>query len=156
VSAFLLAYCFSHSYFAQFDRLRTIADDDSQVSGRPLMWTAAVSLFIDHPFLGVGYGNYRFLYADFTFISNAVVGMLVAHSIYFQLLAETGLAGFLVFFILLGLFVVRAWKSMRGQDPLPRIVAFVVLGVITSTLIHGLVDYLFGPVHCLERYSGSY
>jgi hypothetical protein len=34
-------------------------------------------------------------------------------------------------------------KSMRGQDPLSRIIAFGVCGAITATLIHGMADYLF-------------
>ncbi len=123
----------------QFERLQDI-DDGS----RTLMWAAAVSLFIDHPFLGVGYGNYRFLYADFAFIPGAVPGLLDAHNIYLQLLAETGVVGFLSFLVLMGLFISLALKSMRRHDPIPRIVAFGVLGAITGTLIHGMVDYLFG------------
>jgi putative inorganic carbon (HCO3(-)) transporter len=127
----------------QFERLRGVLDDPDAIS-RVYVWGAAASLFRDHPFLGVGYGNYRFLYADFAFVPNAVVGSVDAHNIYLQLLAETGVVGFLSFFILLWFFISPALKSIRGQDPLSRIVAFGVLGAITGTLIHGLVDYLFG------------
>jgi putative inorganic carbon (HCO3(-)) transporter len=123
----------------QFERLQDI-DDGS----RTLLWAAAASLFHDHPLLGVGYGNYRFLYADSTFIPGAVVGRLDAHNIYLQLLAETGVVGFLSFLVLVGLFISLALKSVRGRDSVSCIVAFGVLGAITGTLIHGMVDYLFG------------
>jgi O-antigen ligase len=119
----------------QFQRLQSF--DDPDASSRLLVWAAAAALFFGHPIIGVGYGNYRFLYAG------AVPGPLDAHNIYLQLLAETGLVGFLSFFILLWLFISLARKSIRGQDPLSRIVAFGVFGAITGTLIHGMVDFLF-------------
>src|SRR5260221_114141 len=115
--------------------------DDVTEVGRLAVWQAAATLFFGHPFLGVGYGNYRFLYADF--IRGAEPGRLDAHNLYLQLLAETGVVGFLTFTILLGVFLVVSLKSIREQDPLSRIIAFGVCGAISATLIHGMVDYLF-------------
>ena len=121
----------------RFERLQ-----DTDDGSRMLIWAAAGALFLDHPLLGVGYGNFRFLSPEL--VPGAVVGYLDAHNIYLQLLAATGVAGFLSFFIILGLFISLALKSIRAQDAVSRIVAFGVLGAITSTLIHGTVDYLFG------------
>jgi O-antigen ligase len=119
-----------------FDRLENVDD-----FARLAVWQAAVTMFMDHPLLGVGYGNYRFLYADF--VPGAVPGRLDAHNIYFQLLAETGLVGFLSFFALLGVFYALALKAIRKDDPFTRIIAFGVCGAISTTLMHGVVDYLF-------------
>lgn len=130
------------SLINHFDRLQGILDDPDATS-RVYVWAAATMLFFAHPLLGVGYGNYRFLYADFTFVPNAIPGHLDAHNIYLQLLAETGLVGFLSFFILAGLFISLALKSIREQDTVSRIVAFGVLGATAGTLIHGMVDFLF-------------
>ena len=127
---------------SRLDRLQGVLDDPEATS-RVYLWVAAASLFHDHPFLGVGYGNYRFLYANFAFLPDVIEGRLDAHNIYLQLLAETGVVGCLSFLIVLGLFISLALKSIRGQDPVLRIVAFAVLGVIISTLIHGMVDFLF-------------
>jgi putative inorganic carbon (HCO3(-)) transporter len=122
-----------------FERLQGV-NDFTEVT-RLLTWQAAATLFLDHPFLGVGYGNFRFLSSDL--VPGAVPGTLDAHNLYLQLLAETGIVGFLTFAVLLGAFFVLSLKSMRVQDPLSRIVAFGVCGAIAATLIHGIVDYLF-------------
>ena len=126
----------------QLARLQGVLEDPEATS-RIYLWAAAASLFFDHPFLGVGYGNYRFLYTDFSFLPGAVPGRLDAHNIYLQLLAETGVTGFLSFLTILGLFIFLAMKSIQARDPLSRIVAFGVLGAIIGTSIHGMVDFLF-------------
>ncbi len=122
-----------------FERLQGV-DDFTEVT-RLLTWQAAATLFLGHPALGVGYGNFRFLSGDL--VPGAVPGTLDAHNLYLQLLAETGVVGFLGFTIFLGAFFVLSLKSMREQDPLSRVIAFGVCGAITATLIHGMVDYLF-------------
>ncbi len=122
-----------------FERLQGV--DDVTEFGRLAVWQAAATLFFGHPVLGVGYGNYRFLYADI--VPGAEPGTLDAHNLYLQLLAETGVVGFLTFTVILGAFLVVSLKSIRQQDPLSRIIAFGVCGAISATLIHGMVDYLF-------------
>jgi O-antigen ligase len=59
-----------------------------------------------------------------------------------QLLAETGLVGFVAFFYL----VVRSWRQAWSQwrssvDFLDLALAFGVLGGILSVLVHGFVDF---------------
>jgi putative inorganic carbon (HCO3(-)) transporter len=122
---------------SHFERLQGGVDD----LGRLDLWQTAATLFLDHPLLGVGYGNYRSLFSDF--VPGAVPGTVDAHNLYLQLLAETGLVGFLSFMALLGGFLLLSLKSIREQDPLSRIIAFGVCGAIAATLIHGMVDYLF-------------
>lgn len=122
-----------------FERLQGV--DDATELSRLAVWQAAVRIFLGHPLLGVGYGNYRFLYADF--VPGAVPGKLDAHNLYLELLAETGIVGFLVFIVLVSAFFFVSLKSTRKQDSLSRIVAFGVCGAIVATLIHGMVDYIF-------------
>jgi putative inorganic carbon (HCO3(-)) transporter len=122
-----------------FDRLQGV--DDYTEFGRLAAWQAAVSMFLEHPLLGVGYGNYKFLSADL--VPGALPGTLEAHNLYLELLAETGLVGFLSIGALLGAFFFLSLKAVHKQDPLSRIIAFGVCGAIITTLIHGTVDYLF-------------
>jgi O-antigen ligase len=127
----------------QFGRLQGVLDDP-EASSRIYLWAAATSLFTGNPILGIGYGNYRFLFADFAFVPNAVEGSVDAHNIFLQLLSETGIIGFVSFLLLLGSFILLAHKSMRDEAAISRIIAFGVMGAIAGTLIHGMVDYLFG------------
>jgi O-antigen ligase len=122
-----------------FERLQGL--DDPEATSRVYVWAVAAKFFLEHPLLGVGYGDFRFLSPEF--VPGAVVGTLDAHNLYLQLLAETGVVGFLCFFVLLVFLISLALKSIGRQDRLSRIVAFGVLGAIAGTLIHGMVDFLF-------------
>ena len=71
-------------------------------------------------------------------------GVFAVHNLYLQLLAETGLVGFVAFFYL----VVQSWRQARSQwrssvDFLDLALAFGVLGALLSVLVHGFVDFLF-------------
>lgn len=91
---------------------------------------------------GVGWGNFLQLYgADLPFL---LPGMLTAHELYLQLLAETGLIGFAAFFY----FLLQTWRQACRQfrffsDSLDRVSAFGALGAIISVLGHGFVDFFF-------------
>ena len=116
-------------------------------------------MFLEHPILGVGYGNYRGLFGYLS--PQPVLSKVDAHNLYLQLLAETGLLGFCGFAVLLWASFCLSLKSFRTQDPLFRIVAFGVCGAIIATLIHGTVDYLlnaspqFGALFWLVLGLGS-
>src|SRR6266478_3639304 len=72
-------------------------DEETQLS-RIALWEAARLTFLEHPILGTGYGNYRMYNADIT------GGLLDAHNLYLQYLAEIGIIGSLTFIALMGAF----------------------------------------------------
>ena len=119
--------------------LREVDEYDQQ--SRLAVWAAAGMMFLGHPVLGVGYGNYRSLYGDY--IPGARPDELDAHNLYLQFLAETGIIGFLVFSILVIAFAGMALKLARQSDPLYRLIGVGMGGALAATLIHGMVDYLF-------------
>jgi O-antigen ligase len=98
-------------------------------------------MFLSHPVLGVGYGNYRALYHDY--IPGTRPNELDAHNLYLQFLSETGLIGFLVFCFLVGAFTRMAFKLAGQADPYYRIMGIGFGGALAATLIHGLADYIF-------------
>jgi len=108
---------------------------------RLALWGAAGAMFLGHPVLGVGYGNYRSLYQNY--IPSAQPNELDAHNIYLQFLAETGVIGFLIFCILIVAFARMAVKLARSPDPYYRLVGIGVGGGLAGTLIHGMTDYIF-------------
>ena len=96
--------------------------------------------------MGVGWGNFVLLYGSDLSSFSALIppGVFEVHNIYLQLLAETGLVGFVAFFYL----VVQSWRQARRQlrsslDFLDAALAFGVLGALLSVLVHGFVDFLF-------------
>ncbi|HEY6270585.1 MAG TPA: O-antigen ligase family protein [Terriglobales bacterium] len=115
--------------------------DDFTQTTRLALWTAAGMMFLGHPVLGVGFGDYRSLYNDY--LPGVRPNELDAHNLYLQLLAETGVVGFLIFCLLMVAFARLAIKSARQPDPLYRLVGIGVGGALAATLIHGMVDYIF-------------
>ncbi len=113
---------------------------------RLLLWSTAWGYFVHSPMTGVGWGNFVGLYGpDLSSVSDLVpAGVFEVHNIYLQLLAETGLIGFLAFFYLF----LQSWRLARSQlgssvDFLNVAMAFGVLGALLSVLVHGFVDFLF-------------
>ena len=121
------------------ERLQGV-DDFTQLS-RFALWGAAVLMFRSNMLIGAGYGNFRYLYNDY--IPAIPGGQLDAHNLYLQLLAETGLIGFLAFFLMLNGFFRRGYVLARVNDPVYQMVGIGVCGAIIAFLIHGLADFLF-------------
>jgi O-antigen ligase len=115
--------------------------DDFTQESRLALWGAAGMMFLGHPILGVGFGNYRSLYGDY--IPGARPDDLDAHNLYLEFLSETGLIGFCVFLVLMFAFARMAWKLAGRSDPFERIVGIGMGGALAATLIHGVVDYIF-------------
>jgi putative inorganic carbon (hco3(-)) transporter len=115
--------------------------DDLTQASRLALWGAAGAMFVSHPVLGVGYGNYRLLYNDY--LGSNGPDALDSHNLYLQFLADVGIVGFLVFCVLMGAFSRMALKLARQPDPFLRILGIGMGGALATTLIHGVVDYLF-------------
>jgi putative inorganic carbon (hco3(-)) transporter len=115
--------------------------DDFTQTTRLALWGTAGMMFLGHPILGVGYGDYRALYNDY--LPGVRANELDAHNLYLQFLAEMGIVGFLVFAALMVAFARTAIKLARQSDSTYRLVGVGVGGALAATLIHGMVDYIF-------------
>jgi O-antigen ligase len=81
----------------------TLNTEEGTAQGRRFLWTTAVNMWKANPILGVGGGNFPYLAGRYQ--PNTFVGAdykerdwsgTVAHSVYFQVLAEHGTAGILI------------------------------------------------------------
>ncbi|HET9251879.1 MAG TPA: O-antigen ligase family protein [Candidatus Eisenbacteria bacterium] len=86
---------------------------------------AAWSVFVDHPVVGVGPGQYAPVYSA-EYMSDPDIAYKVidrprrAHNLYFELAAETGILGITTFLALVGWIQVklwRAWRRLRDERP---------------------------------------
>lgn len=138
VALVLAVYMLAPGLLHYADRLQEI-DQETQFS-RLALWGAAVSMFLSSPLLGIGYGNYRVLYGRYLDVPG---GRVDSHNLYLQLLAETGVIGFLAFLVIVGCFIRIGIRLVRNADPVYRALGIGITGAMTSLLVHGLVDYLF-------------
>ena len=75
-------------------------------------WIAGLHMFIDHPVLGVGIGNYPDAYPKY-FITIFTNSLGHAHNYYINIAAETGLIGLIVFLLFLLAVFVAGGHSLR-------------------------------------------
>lgn len=123
---------------ARSDRLQSV--DEFTLESRVALWGAAGVIFLNHPVLGAGFGEYRFAFQQYV---PGIEDQLDAHNLYLQTLAETGMVGFVVFFVTMGLFLRRSYGLLKSADPMWRMVGLGVCAALAATLVHGMVDYIF-------------
>jgi O-antigen ligase len=106
---------------------------------RVFLWQAALSLFRQHPILGVGPDNFRHLYG-------AELGLegwderVQANNMYLEILADLGVLGVLALAWLLVVPLARAVRRVRrlpGPDSVLLVGVCLALGAF---LLHGLLD----------------
>ncbi len=114
--------------------------------GRFPIWANTLSIFRDHPFLGVGKGNFQFVYPLYNRrvlkdnIFNDKTRVSEAHNDYAQLLAEVGLLGTIAFFWVLAALARIYWVAIkRGYDPPLLAVGFA----LTAILVEAFWDFPF-------------
>ncbi len=105
-------------------------------------WTAAWRMFVDHPWLGVGIGNYGVAYAQYM-VPPWTDALGHAHNYYLNVAAEAGLTGLAAYLILWVAAIWQALKALRRTSGFARGVALGVLGVLVQLSTHNFVDNLW-------------
>ena len=140
--ALVLMVCLAAAVVAGllFQRLGEI--DDFTTVSRLAIWGGAFTVFTQSPLLGAGFGNLRGLMGGLLNLPDGWTGD--AHNLFLQLLAETGVTGFLIFSALIILVLRFAFSEIRRpQNDFSRTTALAVFAAICGVLVHGTVDYLF-------------
>jgi O-antigen ligase len=120
VGFFFTAHCLSHS--AAYRERVVRADENSpgvlDTGARLQMWGAAVDMWRDHPWWGVGPGHYDFRFREYR-PEGFQQRPLHAHNDYVELLADWGLAGGVIVLVGVGIFLVglkQSWPHVRRQE----------------------------------------
>jgi O-antigen ligase/cytochrome c-type biogenesis protein CcmH/NrfG len=95
---------------------------------RVLLYQSAFQMFLDHPFLGVGFENFavaypRYQQAEWFAIAGMNTTNTSAHDWILHVAATTGIVGLLANFALLAAFAIHAWLRARDADAAGVIVA---------------------------------
>jgi O-antigen ligase len=112
-------------------------------TGRTTIWTVATRMWMDHPFTGVGVGNFmanspRYIErpGQLTYIEFIVTDQKVVHNMFLELLAETGIVGALLYFATAGACLRAAWKAARlferrGRSDMAAIAYGVLIAAVS-------------------------
>ncbi len=118
-----------------------INDANFAVLERMAHWQAALNMWRDNFWLGVGFGCYEPAYADYALI-NWSIALGHAHNYYLNLLAETGVLGLTAYLVFFGAVLLQLWRATRELRGWQRGLALGILGAIVQLLVHSLVDNL--------------
>lgn len=119
-----------------------ITDANFSVLERLAHWQAGLQMFQDHPWLGVGIGNYAVVYPAYT-LPHWYEPLGHAHNVFVNFLAETGVLGlatFVIFWLGVGWL---AWQRARRGGSFQRALALGILGTWIYLNVHSLFDNLF-------------
>ncbi len=131
-------------------------EEDASAMGRIRSWGVAVRMWADHPVTGVGPRNFTLLYRRY----GPTDDVHVAHNSYLQMLAETGLPGFLLFVSLLVVSVLRlemvryrdkdSWAGRWASMMQISFVAFATGGLLLDLALFDLLYQLVALTVSLE------
>ncbi|MEG1727663.1 MAG: O-antigen ligase family protein [Acidaminococcaceae bacterium] len=113
---------------------------------RTLLRQAAWAMFLDHPIVGIGYGNFNEIYR-LAYISPLAQApwLDTPHNLVLRYLSEMGIVGFLGFFSLI-CFQIRCLYQIAFDKKTSKQVFWLfysVFIIILAMLIHGVVDTAF-------------
>src|SRR5205814_6754886 len=99
---------------------------------RVLLYQSAFQMFLDHPFLGVGFENFavaypRYQQAEWFGIAGMNTTNTSAHDWVLHIAATTGAVGLLANLALLAAFAFHAWRRARDPDAAGVLVALAAL-----------------------------
>jgi len=120
------------AYFPSFRERFLFIFKEGGDADRFNVWLSAVEMIKDSPFLGKGLGLFMDHFREYS-----TLNIQYAHNCYLQILAETGLFGFLTFLWFLRELLLVAWRSFVRKNN------FLLLGLFSSTLaflVHAFFD----------------
>lgn len=133
----------SISYVGQLDVSGVeITDQNFAVIERLAHWQAAIRMFADRPWFGVGIGNYAVVYPVYN-VPPWDDPLGHAHNIYFNFAAETGIVGLAAYLLFWGSAFWLCWHVIRRSTGLWRGVAIGCLGSFTHLAAHNFFDNLY-------------
>lgn len=134
-----------------YDRVMTLTDKSFESnSERLLLWHSAWQMFVDHPLLGIGVGNFPVAYATH-YISPLAVerGLGHAHNTYLHILAEMGITGLLSFLYLYYVLLASSYQNYKAHH---STYSLVLILATAGLLLQGMTEYNFGNPPVIRMY----
>ena len=130
-------------YVRPFDvRGVEVTDANFAVVERMAHWQAGWWMWAEHPWRGVGIGNYEPVYPAY-YIPPWKEPLGHAHNTYLNVAAETGLIGLLAYLALWGVAFWQTARAIRHTSGWERAASVGVLGVLVHLSAHNFFDNLF-------------
>ncbi|TKJ38360.1 hypothetical protein CEE37_12635 [candidate division LCP-89 bacterium B3_LCP] len=120
------------------DRLFTMADPVSNLSGREVLWQPALELITEKPVLGHGLNSFQAIFPDELRPYMTDPGAGDWHNLYLQVAVESGLLGLVAFLWMLGIGLYICHNRIRlAKTPEERGLAWGLFGALAFFCIAG-------------------
>jgi putative inorganic carbon (hco3(-)) transporter len=119
-----------------------ITPENYAIVERLAHWQAAINMTEQHPWLGVGLGNYEATYNRYRLL-NWEESLGHAHNYYLNVLGETGIIGLAAYLAVFVRITWLTWQTRAHPDTLSRCVVVGLLGSWSYLLVHSLTDNLY-------------
>ncbi len=119
-----------------------VTDANFSVLERIAHWQAALGMWRDHPWLGVGAGNYATAYATYS-LPRWYDPLGHAHNVYLNFAAEAGLVGLLAYLWFWLASLVQGVRVAAASNRFTAAVGAGVLGALVHASIHNVFDNLW-------------
>ncbi|MDQ7841226.1 MAG: O-antigen ligase family protein [bacterium] len=130
------------------DRIQEITVADGPFSRIPI-WRLVPRMVADRPLLGTGLSTFQFVYERYRQGTAAVPNAPLAHNLFLQAIAETGVVGLvaLLFFLAAGVLAVARWHTRGPPGSEQRRLSATVLAALVALLAHQMVDGTVLRIH---------
>jgi len=120
------------------ERFNDINEDASSLQ-RVQIWIISYNIFLDHPFFGIGYGQFinefKHYFSDSMYDLNFTLvnmDMLVTHNDYLRIITELGLIGFIVFISFITFQVKSVFTILKKYD---KKIGYALLSLLIFNLL---------------------
>jgi len=139
---------------AQLSPTQTTQITDPAFVGRTSENIAAWHMFLDHPIFGVGLGNYKLNYQDYSRPLGLEYRLeqRTPASLYLEILSEQGIVGIIAFLVLLGL-IFRILTTARINF---RTSGNLDSSFLVAAIIAGFSGYMFSAIFKNSAYSNVF
>ena len=118
-----------------------ITDTAESPNSRVRIWTNALSLIAEHPWLGVGFGEFNFAWSLHPFPQRPTAFFDHTHDLPLQVLVELGIPLGLLVLTLLGYALWRAFTAGRDAEGAEGAVMRAAFMIVLMIGIHSLLEY---------------
>ncbi len=136
-----------------FERLLTSFNTkDTSISSRVTLWNDVMQMIKDYMFTGVGFGVTAFS-GIYLFYKHQYLTALHAHNFYLEVLAETGIIGFIVFMYFLFIFIVNLMKNYIIQkEKFNKYITLGTLAAFLGILMNGMAEYTWADFRVVTMF----
>ncbi len=115
--------------------------DRSSLASRIMIWQSSAKMISDHPFFGIGPGNFQTTYLAYQHYFPPYLEWAVPHphNLYLAFWLQTGIIGLIGFLILIVLWI-RSLLCTRTDIPKKASVKWTLVGIFITLLLIGLLD----------------